>query len=528
MNSFQLLEMTTISVIVAFQLFIFYKTLLNINKFKSIFPNADIFYIEKVYLLPKFLKLHPKDILANLDNYKEESEPDPLVEDEYMDGELIRPAYYGTDERVEIEIISYNPSHDNIVTKKICHSLNTYLIRNRGIASDFHLIKDIVERNADAVEVEVNQTISLPLYLGLLGTFIGIVLGLFQISGVSFSGNDDALNLAIETLLNGVLIAMIASFMGLLLTIINTGYSFKGAKTIVEEHKNDFYTFIQIDLLPLLNQNINSTLYSLQNNLHKFNEDFKTNVSGLSSILGKNYDALVAQEKILTSLENIDISSFAKANVKVLQELKLTTENFSKFNKYLTYMNQIVNSTTNFTDKIDEMLERTDSFHNLGNHIIKTFEENKKLTEFLSSHYNSLDQSHQLINNSVMRVNSVLDSSLESLKEFTLDRITELQKITLKELDLMENQYPEKWKKLDNLDLLNELKLLLNEIKSNNASQRTQMNKVVDTINSNLLEATKNLSSIKNNTNNTLSKYFVDLFNRIFSKKKVKSKNEKK
>ena len=319
---------------------------------------------------------------------------------------------------------------------------------------------------------------------------------------------------------------MIASFMGLLLTIINTGYIFKGAKSVVEENKNDFFTFIQVDLLPLLNQNINSTLYSLQNNLHKFNDDFKINVSGLSSIMGKNYDALISQEKILTTLENMDIASFAKANVKVLQELQLTTENFSKFNTYLTLMNNIVDSTTGFTGKINEMMERTDNFNQLGKHIISIFEENKKLTEFLSNHYNALDESHQLINNSVMKVNSVLDDSLESLKTFTLERISELQKITLKELDLMENQYPEKWKKLDNLDILNELKTLLNEMKNNSTTQIKDVSKEVDLVNKNLIDVSKNLISIKNNTNNSLFKFLTEFFNRIFSKKKLK--NEKK
>ena len=527
MNSFQILEIFTIIVIISLQFKIFINTLNNIKKYKTIFPYVDSFYIEKIKIKPEILKLHPKDILANLYSYLKDSEP-KVLEEELLNenGDLIRPAYYEIDNRVEVDLISYNSDENNDTTIKICYSINTYLLRNRGIASDFHLIKDIVERNSDAVEDQINQTISLPLFLGLLGTFIGIVIGLFQISGLSFNGNDSNLDFAISTLLNGVLIAMIASFMGLLLTIINTGYIFKGAKSVVEENKNDFFTFIQVDLLPLLNQNINSTLYSLQNNLHKFNDDFKINVSGLSSIMGKNYDALISQEKILTTLENMDIASFAKANVKVLQELQLTTENFSKFNTYLTLMNNIVDSTTGFTGKINEMMERTDNFNQLGKHIISIFEENKKLTEFLSNHYNALDESHQLINNSVMKVNSVLDDSLESLKTFTLERISELQKITLKELDLMENQYPEKWKKLDNLDILNELKTLLNEMKNNSTTQIKDVSKEVDLVNKNLIDVSKNLISIKNNTNNSLFKFLTEFFNRIFSKKKLK--NEKK
>jgi len=75
-----------------------------------------------------------------------------------------------------------------------------------------------------------------------------------------------------------VKIAMIASLMGLAFTVVNSGWFYRGAKFKRESRKNEFYTFIQTELLPVLNQNINSTLYSLQNNLFRFNDDFSANI----------------------------------------------------------------------------------------------------------------------------------------------------------------------------------------------------------------------------------------------------------
>lgn len=498
MSSFQLIEALSILLIIAFQIYIFTSTSKKIKIFKSIFPEIENFYVTRIKLKPQLAAVHPKEILANLQKYILDSEPRALVKELISeDGILLRPAMYEDDTRIDIDIILCQ-FDDNDVTNNICNSLNTYLIRNKGVAADFHLIKDVVERNVDAKEDEINQTISLPLYLGLLGTFIGIVIGLFQISGVNFSGDANALDGAISSLLFGVMIAMIASFVGLLLTILNTGYVFKGAKSLVEDRKNDFYTFIQTDLLPLLNQNINSTLYSLQNNLHKFNEEFKTNVSGLSSVMGKNHDALIAQEKLLTTLKNIDIMAFADANVKILTQLNLSVEKFSQFNQYLGLMNAFVSSTNGFAEKVNVMIDRTDNFNILGQQIITTFEENKKLNEFLQNHYSALDESHQLITNSVNEVNNTLDSSLEQLKNFTQERINELQKITLKELDLMQNQYPEKWKKLDNLSYLETLSKNLIDIKASNINLIKTMsteidanNKVLNSINVQLSQSNK-------------------------------------
>ncbi len=117
--------------------------------------------------------------------------------------------------------------------------------------------------------------------------------------------------------------------------MLNNGLFFKRAKARSEGRRNDFYTFIQIELLPLLNQNINSTLLSLQTNLFRFNEEFGSNIKGLREVMGNNYHALVAQEKILNTLENIDITAFGKANVVILQQLNISTEKLVQFNAYL-------------------------------------------------------------------------------------------------------------------------------------------------------------------------------------------------
>ena len=109
MNSFQILEIFTIVVIISLQFRIFINTLNNIKKFKSIFPNVDFFYINKIKIKPEILKLHPRDILANLNSYLEESEPKVLEEELINEnGILIRPAYYEIDNRVEVDLISYN------------------------------------------------------------------------------------------------------------------------------------------------------------------------------------------------------------------------------------------------------------------------------------------------------------------------------------------------------------------------------------------------------------------------------------
>ena len=230
--------------------------------------------------------------------------------------------------------------------QKILYSINTYLIRNQGATADFNLIKDITERNADAVEDDINLTISIPLYLGLMGTMLGIVIGLFTMSSLSstFGGRagDDVLAQGISVLLGGVKIAMIASFVGLFLTVLNSGWYFKGSKTLVEANKNEFYSFVQTELLPTVNQSLGSTFDTLQRNLLKFNDEFTANIGRLTGIFDSNVEALGLQEKILSSIDQMDIGTIAKYNVTVLRELQESTKEFEKFNTHFSNLNSFL------------------------------------------------------------------------------------------------------------------------------------------------------------------------------------------
>lgn len=64
---------------------------------------------------------------------------------------------------------------------KIITDTNDYLQANKGAAADFNALRDISEREAELLDAEIEAQISTPLYLGLIGTFGGAILGLFSL-----------------------------------------------------------------------------------------------------------------------------------------------------------------------------------------------------------------------------------------------------------------------------------------------------------------------------------------------------------
>ena len=70
----------------------------------------------------------------------------------------------GRGEKEEISLVDIASNND--IGKEIESSVNNYLIRNKGLASDFSIIKDIVERNCTMLEDEIDTQTPFPLYIG--------------------------------------------------------------------------------------------------------------------------------------------------------------------------------------------------------------------------------------------------------------------------------------------------------------------------------------------------------------------------
>ena len=171
------------------------------------------------------------------------------TDQEYMDDEMVDELESGNDlfDNVsKLKPLSSERKHQirlvgtvndtPAVFSEIQFSINKYLLRNKHAPADFNLIKDIVERNTDSLEEDINLTISTPLYLGLMGTMLGIVIGLYSMSSINNAGSG-VIGDNVSILLGSVKVAMIASFFGLFLTIYNSAIIFKGTKYELETKK---------------------------------------------------------------------------------------------------------------------------------------------------------------------------------------------------------------------------------------------------------------------------------------------------
>ena len=272
---------------------------------------------------------------------------------------------WGIAHNPETKFVSGIYGRGNKVFESIKDSINKYLENNSGSVIDFSLLKDAVDRHCDSVENDINTLTPTPLYCGLAGTMAGVIVGLSSLLTTgsitallsSGAGNFGTAAKGVNDLLAGVAWAMLASIMGILLTTI-ASLLFKRYKLQGESGKNTFLAWLQSKLLPELASDTSDALNRLVKNLNKFNSTFAENTSSLRGALREVNGSYRIQGEIIKAVHDMDVMKMAKANVRVLEELKECTDKLEQFNEYLDDIHGYTDAIHTFTTQFEQEANR--------------------------------------------------------------------------------------------------------------------------------------------------------------------------
>ena len=475
--------------IVVIQLYVWYRSKSLIEEYISVFRGVR-FYASKAYVPLSDITNNSVKNLSDI-TYQEPSEN---VEDE-----------------VEITYINaiddkLNPIKDTThpLLYLIVKAINAYLLKNKGATGDFLLIKDIVERYCDTKHEEIETQLPIPLYMGLMGTMLGIIIGIGYIAIVSgFSAFIENPSGSIGALMGGVAIAMIASFIGIVLTTYGS-WSAKNASSEVENDKNQFYTWIQTELLPVLGGTENS-LMRLQENLLKFNRSFSTNTTKLDKALQRVETSYENQIELIQTIQQLDIKKMATANVSVLRELQACTPQLERFSQYMHNVNEFISQLNALNRNLDSQEKRTQLIEKMGTFFeqeVKDIEQRKaaisqavgtvddRLQQTLHSLQENADKSMQDMNEALIRKQDIFNKALDEQQEVFKRKIQENGNVLdeLKKLDDVVLAIGIQGEKLDaELESLNTLKT---EIAQMGVSQRQKMDELIAAVQNMSVEVT--------------------------------------
>lgn len=323
----------------------------------------------------------------------------------------------------------------NSVFKLIKDNINDYLGNSQGSVIDYNILKDAVDRNCETIEDEINAQMPVPLYCGLAGTMAGVIVGLFSllsedsISNLMTSGSKSvesatlAMNGAasgINDLLAGVALAMVASILGIVLTTVNS-VLFKRFKRQEEEGKNKFLSWVQSILLPELPNDISDSFSMFVDNLNRFNDTFRENTRGLGHTLEQINGAYSTQADIIKTIQQMNVTRMATANVKVLNALSDCTDKLEQFNVYL-------NSIQGYTNEIEAFRQQLSSEANMVYLLMELKDTLSSIKNFFKTELGEIDQRKQAIGKSVDNVDEYVKGALERLKTSSSTSVDELKK----------------------------------------------------------------------------------------------------
>lgn len=416
----------------------------------------------------------------------------------------------GDHHKVKVHLICLDNQTRNPLIIKVIDTINSYLLKNKGGISDFNLMKDIVERNCDAIDEEINQQLPIPIYLGLMGTILGIILGLWSI-------HFDPQNFmeSVTDLIESVKLAMVCSFMGLLLTTILSAKSYRGAKAKLEEQKNELFTFIQIELLPRLTMDANSSIVAMQAHIEKFNHDFAENVTNFDGIMVRILSVFDDQVQLQEELKELDIKQLAALNTNTLAELRKSMTEFEKFNQYLNLMNSFVQKTAQITDSVNDQLRRTDDIKHVISSMEENIENNRLVMEKLQNFLQKVEAHNALIT-ATASLDDTLTDAIDQLRKHVQEEINAIKVHTSQaSLDLNQLLISEKGnlEKLKNLDSLSNLQQLVQSVTAMKESYDLQSYALSDQV-GNLAHA---ISEMKNDNKVTVTLGLSPMVLRIVS-----------
>lgn len=295
--------------------------------------------------------------------------------------------------------------------------INSYLIHNKNKMFDYQILKEIVNRNSQSLEDEVDTMITVPLYWGLIATIFGIAFGIVlfawkDLADLLAGTNQDAEG--IKILLTDVGIAMIASLAGVYFTKQSTSH-YNEARTKMVQNKNRFLTWIQTDLMSKLSDDITGALLKMTQDLNEFNRTFANNTRELKETLSTVKDNYEGQVKLLDAIDKIKINKIAQANIEVYDKLQGCTSELERLFEVISNSETYVSKVVELNNNIGSIEERTRLFEELGNYF-------RNEIEFVRDRQGMMRQQ-------MSSVDSVLQEALSNLGDSISNSIADLSRI---------------------------------------------------------------------------------------------------
>lgn len=299
-----------------------------------------------------------------------------------------------TDDDVNVSLIT--TSGGSKAFQEVVVETNEYLCKNVGTSADLGVLQDICDKKLEVKENAVKSTLNLPLFVGLGGTFIGIIIGVigfaFDLNSLFDStssleieqtisapvGNDNVPTIStvesqsneassdetnsLQFLLYGIGCAMAASLCGLVLMVINTAINYRKATADLDTKRNEYFDFLRRELMPTLANSMSSSLNSLKSVLGHFVDKFGKNLDAYADSAELLNENLEKQHLVLTQIQDMGMTRMANRVASAFVQLNEAADALNTFHQYQQDLNTTIHQVQGGVAQIDTLIAKFDNF----------------------------------------------------------------------------------------------------------------------------------------------------------------------
>lgn len=427
MNSTEIIILISIFII---QLAVLLIASLNIKKLNNFIPHEEDIKI-KIYTFPSTALRH--DLIPN-------------IVEELDTHDTLGLAVLEKEQNAEIPLLEPNPDHSEDY-QSITKSINIYLLRNYGAIADFNVIRDLINQKLEYLQGKAQSLVYTPLYLGLLGTIMGVVMGLLSMN----SQSENQLNL-LHNFIPNVVFAMSVSAAGLIITILLSYVFLRKALDEQEKRKGAMLSLLQLELMPVVNQGMTDTFLQLQRTLSQFNKEFgqhtkeffeiskqntksfETSTEVMNNFISKNNAVIQKQSELIKAINEANIQSITNANLQIMTKLNQAFEKFDAFATYMNNINGVLHNSNEILGRLDNLLIQTGKLSALTQKLDERLDLSNTIMEFLKAHLEKINNVSDTIINQIQNLGQKANNTIEAFDK-------EFKESSASHLELLQNTY---------------------------------------------------------------------------------------
>lgn len=371
-----------------------------------------------------------------------------------------------------------NIAEDDAALHALIDDINEYLGSCKGTAT-FEIIQNKTERRISKMYDNAVSKSSFPTHYGLMGTFVGVFIGLgwFLFGSILQGGITDD---SIHSLILGVLVSMSTSFIGLRMST-KANDLISNAKTKIDDDKNEFYEFVQNKLMTSVNVSLTEALSSLHETVttfepsfsrviagfqttfqqctKAFGNDFRTSVREMVSAvttMSNNIDAITSNvtllERLLNRLSGSEWTSYMRQFADANEHFKTLTQSLDDFERarrmMLAAAQEAINIQKSYNDSLEMPRQVAENINSIMQRVVR-FEENinalgvniAQTQMFGNAQIEEIQQQITAIKKKHKVAEQYIETADNKLEMFFDSQLVELKRLETKYIEALENLF---------------------------------------------------------------------------------------